>query len=99
MHTSIVRVALKAQKQSLVSALPLHIAATTSARGATASFSTSTHMNAGAGGFKDTDVVVASFARTPIGKMGGALSGLTAPQVIKNHKYFSWIPCYPCAIF
>ena len=30
---------------------------------------------------KDTDVVVVSFARTPITKMGGALSSMTAPQV------------------
>jgi acetyl-CoA acetyltransferase len=39
--------------------------------------STSSNM----GGFKDSDVVVASFARTPIGKMGGALAGFSAPQV------------------
>jgi hypothetical protein len=25
--------------------------------------------------YKDTDVVVAGFARTPLGKLGGALSG------------------------
>ena len=31
--------------------------------------------------FKDTDVVVVSFARTPIGKMGGALASKTAPQL------------------
>ena len=29
----------------------------------------------------DTDVVVVSFARTPIGKLGGALSSMKAPQV------------------
>jgi len=31
--------------------------------------------------FRDTDVVVAGFARTPIGKMGGALASLTAPRL------------------
>jgi hypothetical protein len=30
---------------------------------------------------KDHDVVVVSFARTPIGKMNGGLASLTAPQV------------------
>jgi len=30
---------------------------------------------------KDTDVVVCGFARTPIGKLGGSLSSLTAPQL------------------
>ena len=30
----------------------------------------------------DNDVVVVSFARTPITKMGGALSSMTAPQVL-----------------
>lgn len=34
---------------------------------------------------KDTDVVVVSFARTPITKMGGALSSMTAPQVITDN--------------
>ncbi len=32
-------------------------------------------------GFGDNDVVVASFARTPIGKLGGALSSVTAPRL------------------
>lgn len=31
--------------------------------------------------YKDTDVVVAGFARTPLGKLGGALSGVTAPRL------------------
>jgi acetyl-CoA C-acetyltransferase len=31
--------------------------------------------------FKDHDVVVASFARTPIGKLGGALASLNAPAL------------------
>ena len=31
--------------------------------------------------FKDTDVVVASFARTPIGKLGGALASVNAPTL------------------
>mmetsp|Transcript_29754 Transcript_29754/g.55143 ORF Transcript_29754/g.55143 Transcript_29754/m.55143 type:complete len:415 (-) Transcript_29754:565-1809(-) len=31
--------------------------------------------------FKDTDVVVAGFARTPMGKLGGALSGVAAPRL------------------
>lgn len=31
--------------------------------------------------FRDTDVVVAGFARTPIGKMGGALSSQSAPRL------------------
>lgn len=31
--------------------------------------------------FKDTDVVVVSFARTPIGKLGGALASQTAPKL------------------
>jgi hypothetical protein len=30
---------------------------------------------------KDNDVVVVSFARTPLGKIGGSLSTLKAPQV------------------
>jgi hypothetical protein len=30
---------------------------------------------------KDTDVVVVSFSRTPLGKIGGSLSSLKAPQV------------------
>lgn len=36
---------------------------------------------------KDHDVVVVSFARTPIGKMGGALSTMTAPQVTHHSLY------------
>jgi hypothetical protein len=30
---------------------------------------------------KDTDVVVCGLARTPIGKIGGALSSITAPRL------------------
>ena len=32
-------------------------------------------------GYADNDVVALSFARTPIGKLGGELSSLTAPQL------------------
>lgn len=31
--------------------------------------------------FKDTDVLICGFARTPIGKLGGALASKTAPQL------------------
>lgn len=31
--------------------------------------------------FKDTDVVVCGFARTPIGKIGGAFANVTAPNL------------------
>jgi hypothetical protein len=31
--------------------------------------------------FSDNDVVVASFARSPIGKLGGALASVTAPRL------------------
>jgi acetyl-CoA C-acetyltransferase len=30
---------------------------------------------------RDNDAVVLSFARTPIGKLGGALAGITAPKL------------------
>lgn len=45
---------------------------------------------------QDNDVVVVSFARTPIGKLGGALSSLTAPRlashVIKSAVERSMLP-------